>query len=78
MGVAPRSEAMEKYAMAAVVRIITGRWWKTRVPSGRRKARKRKARSARPMMAKTAQRKSVAAWLMSMVATVGLTAMDWG
>jgi hypothetical protein len=31
----PRSEAMEKYAMLAVVRMRTGSWWNRRVPRGR-------------------------------------------
>ena len=26
---------MQKYAMLAVMRMMTGSWWKTRVPSGR-------------------------------------------
>lgn len=34
MGVAPRSEAIEKYAMDAVVRTIKANWWNTRVPLG--------------------------------------------
>jgi hypothetical protein len=35
MAVEPRSEAMEKYEMAAVVRMMIGSWWKVRVPTGR-------------------------------------------
>ena len=35
MGVAPRSEAMQKYAKLAVVRMMTASWWKSRVPRGR-------------------------------------------
>lgn len=32
MGVAPRSDAMEKYDMVAVVRTMTAIWWNKRVP----------------------------------------------
>lgn len=34
MGVAPRSEAMEKYEIAVVARMMTASWWKSRVPLG--------------------------------------------
>ena len=35
MGVAPRSEAIEKYEMAVAVRTMIARLWKSRVPRGR-------------------------------------------
>lgn len=35
MGVAPRSEAMEKYEMEAVVKMMMESWWNRRVPTGR-------------------------------------------
>lgn len=34
MGVAPRSEAMEKYVIEAVVNTTKAIWWKSRAPRG--------------------------------------------
>lgn len=35
IGVAPRSDAIEKYARLVVARMIMANWWKRRVPRGR-------------------------------------------
>ena len=34
MGVAPRSEAIEKYDTDTTVRVIIANWWNSRVPFG--------------------------------------------
>ena len=34
MGVAPRSDAIEKYETDAMVNVIRANWWNTRVPFG--------------------------------------------
>lgn len=35
IGVAPRSDAIEKYARLVVARMMMANWWKRRVPRGR-------------------------------------------
>lgn len=72
MGVAPRSEAIEKYAIEAVKHKAAPRWWKVRAPTGWVLDQAMRPRAESIMTEKTAQSQSDACVVMSMLDTTGL------